>query len=129
MNEALEKRMESLRVREEDLVERFVHGSGPGGQKINKTASCVYLLHLPTKIEVHCQESRSRSANREIARARLCEHLEKREQRRRLERDRRRALARYAKRKPSKAQKARIRKLKKHRSEKKGFRKKVNRDD
>jgi len=129
MNEALENRMEKLRIREEDLVERFVLGSGPGGQKVNKTASCVYLLHLPTKIEVHCQESRSRTANRDLARARLCDHLEKREKRQRLDRDRRRAIARYAKRKPSKAQKARIRKLKELRSDKKGSRKKVPGED
>ncbi len=129
MNDALENRMKRLRIREEDLVERFVHGSGPGGQKINKTASCVYLLHVPTKIEIHCQEGRSRAANRAAARLRLCDHIEKREKRRKLDRDRRRAIARYAKRRPSKAQKARIRNLKKHRSEKKGLRKKVSRED
>ena len=129
MNEALENRMKHLRIDECDLIERFVLGSGPGGQKINKTASCVYLLHLPTKIEVHCQESRSRTKNRELARIRLCEHLEKREKRQKLDRDRRRAIARYAKRKPSRATKARIRKIKKHRSDKKGFRKKVSKED
>ncbi len=129
MNEALEDRMKRLRIDEDDLVERFVLGSGAGGQKINKTSSCVYLLHIPTKIEVHCQDSRSRTTNRDLARARLCDHLEKREKRRKLDRARRRAIARYAKRKPSKAQKARIRQLKKHRTEKKGSRKKISRED
>jgi len=129
MSEALKERMRRLQIQESDLVERFVLGSGPGGQKINKTASCVHLLNIPTKIEVHCQENRSRTVNRELARMRLCEHLELREKRRKLERARRRAATRYARRKPSRAQKARTRQLKKIRSEKKGFRKKVSKEE
>jgi len=129
MNQALEDRMRRLQIEESDLVERFVLGSGPGGQKINKTASCVHLLHIPTKIEVHCQKSRSRTVNRELARMRLCEHLELRERHRKLERARHRAKARYAGRKPSKAQKAGTRRLKEIRSEKKRTRKKISQDE
>lgn len=42
-------------LKEQDLEEQFVKGSGPGGQKINKTSSCVVLKHLPTgrKISPH----------------------------------------------------------------------------
>jgi len=36
------------RLNESDLEEKFVRGSGPGGQKINKTSSCVQLKHVPT---------------------------------------------------------------------------------
>lgn len=73
---ALAARMEALGVRDEDLVEKFVLGSGSGGQKINKTASCVYLKHLPTGIEVKCQAERSRALNRFLARRELCDRLD-----------------------------------------------------
>ena len=63
--EALKKRMEALGIHEEDLIEKFILGSGSGGQKVNKTSSCVYLKHLPTKIEVKCQQERSREMNRQ----------------------------------------------------------------
>ena len=69
-------RMQRLHIREEDLVEKFILGSGKGGQKINKTASCVYLKHLPSGIEVKCQRERSRALNRYLARRELCEKLE-----------------------------------------------------
>ena len=73
---ALEARMERLNITEESLLEKFIHGSGSGGQKINKTASCVYLKHLPTGIEVKCQQQRSRELNRFLARRELCERIE-----------------------------------------------------
>lgn len=76
--EALAARMKRCGIREEDLVEKFILGSGAGGQKINKTASCVYLKHLPTGIEVKCQRDRSRALNRYLARRELCEKLEER---------------------------------------------------
>ena len=72
------RRMESLGIREVDLVEKFILGSGSGGQKINKTSSCVYLKHLPSGIEVKCQRERSREANRAFARNELCDRLEER---------------------------------------------------
>lgn len=69
-------RMERLGIREEDLVEKFILGSGKGGQKINKTSSCVYLKHIPTGIEIKCQRDRSRSLNRFLARRDLCDRFE-----------------------------------------------------
>lgn len=74
--DALKKKMASLQIEEEDLLEKFILGSGKGGQKVNKTSSCVYLKHLPTGMEVKCQEGRSRDANRFYARRHLCEGLE-----------------------------------------------------
>lgn len=73
---ALDARMAKLRIAEDELVEKFVLGSGSGGQKINKTSSCVYLKHLPSGIEVKCQAHRSREMNRFQARTELCDRLE-----------------------------------------------------
>src|SRR5882672_10734116 len=72
----LAEKMERLGIHEADLVEKFILGSGSGGQKINKTSSCVYLKHIPTGIEVKCQRDRSRTMNRFLARRELCEKLE-----------------------------------------------------
>jgi len=71
----LSERMETLHIQEADLVEKFILGSGKGGQKRNKTASTVYLKHVPSGLEIKCQESRSREDNRYFARERLCEKL------------------------------------------------------
>lgn len=70
--------MARLGLRDEQLVEKFILGSGSGGQKINKTSSCVYLLHEPSGIEVKCQQGRSRELNRYLARRELCDRLEER---------------------------------------------------
>ena len=71
----LRTRMEELGLREGDLVEKFIRGSGKGGQKVNKTSSCVYLMHKPTGIEVKCQRERSQALNRFHARRALCEKI------------------------------------------------------
>ena len=73
---ALKRRMVDLGILEDDLIERFIRGTGHGGQKINKTSSCVYLQHQPSGIEIKCQAQRSREMNRFIARRELCERLE-----------------------------------------------------
>ncbi|MBL4852468.1 MAG: peptide chain release factor-like protein [Gammaproteobacteria bacterium] len=73
---ALTQRMAELEINENQLSERFIKGSGSGGQKINKTASCVYLLHKPTGIAIKCQRSRTQSANRFFARRELCDRIE-----------------------------------------------------
>ncbi|KAI0490628.1 RF-1 domain-containing protein [Xylaria cf. heliscus] len=61
---------------EEDIEESFLKGSGPGGQKINKTNSAVQLKHIPTGIVIKCQATRSRSQNRTIARQLLADKLD-----------------------------------------------------
>jgi protein subunit release factor B len=73
----LEARMASLGLWEQDLEEKFVRSSGPGGQRVNKTSSCVYLKHLPTGLEVKMQRDRSQTLNRYYARRRLCELIER----------------------------------------------------
>lgn len=72
----IEFRLAKLGVRVRDVRERFVLGTGPGGQKINKTASTVTLHHRPTGVEVRRQKERSREANRRMAWEALCEKLE-----------------------------------------------------
>ncbi|KAL8964755.1 MAG: hypothetical protein Q9183_004237 [Haloplaca sp. 2 TL-2023] len=68
-----------LVVSENDIEESFLKGSGPGGQKINKTSSAVQLKHIPTGTVVKSQATRSRSQNRSIARRLLAEKLEEAE--------------------------------------------------
>jgi protein subunit release factor B len=72
--------LESTRIAldEAELEETFVKGGGPGGQKVNKTSSCVLLRHLPTGIVVRCQESRSQHQNRQAARKILARKLDMR---------------------------------------------------
>jgi len=67
----LKDRMEALGIREEDLEESFIRSGGKGGQHVNKASTCVYLKHIPTKIEVKCQEERSQALNRYRARVLL----------------------------------------------------------
>lgn len=72
----LEERMRLLGLHESDLIEEFVRGSGPGGQKINKTSIAVTLRHPDSGLEVRCQESRSQALNRFLARRLLVEKME-----------------------------------------------------
>jgi peptide chain release factor len=74
----LQLRMANLGLNNSDLIEKFIVGSGKGGQKVNKTASCVYLKHLPSGVEVKCQEGRSQEMNRFFARRLLCDAIEER---------------------------------------------------
>lgn len=71
----LRLRMESLGIQEGDVVEQFVQGFGPGGQKINKTSSCVVLSYPPKGLVIKCQQTRSRALNRYHARVELCERI------------------------------------------------------
>ena len=73
----LRERMERLGVREEELRETFIRSSGPGGQKVNKTSSCVFLVHLPTGLSVKCQQERSQALNRFLARRILLDRIER----------------------------------------------------
>jgi protein subunit release factor B len=73
---ALRQRMERLGVREEEFRETFIRSSGPGGQKVNKTSSCVHLVHIPTGLSVKCQQERSQALNRFLARRLLLDRIE-----------------------------------------------------
>ena len=76
--DALTARMLELGIRESELEEKFILGSGKGGQKVNKTSSCVYLRHHPTGLDVKCGQTRFREQNRFLARRELCDRLEAR---------------------------------------------------
>jgi protein subunit release factor B len=69
-------RMQSLGLAESDIEEKFTTSSGPGGQNVNKVATCVHLKHSSTGIEVKMQKARTQAMNRFYARRRLCELLE-----------------------------------------------------
>jgi protein subunit release factor B len=73
----LRERMEALGIHEKDVEEKFVRSSGRGGQKVNKTSTCVYLRHIPTGIEVKCMKERSQAINRFLARRELVQRIEK----------------------------------------------------
>lgn len=72
----LKEKMESLNIREDDIEESFIRSSGKGGQHVNKTSTCVYLKHIPTGIEVKCQEERSQAMNRYRARVILANKID-----------------------------------------------------
>ena len=68
--------MHELRIYEKDIIEKFIRAQGRGGQKVNKTSSCVYLKHKPSGIEVKCQRERSQVLNRFLARRILVNKIE-----------------------------------------------------
>jgi protein subunit release factor B len=105
-NRWLKEKMKALNIREEEIIERFIRSSGHGGQKVNKSSTCVYLKHLPTGIEIKCMKDRSQSINRFLARRELIERIEASKGmgmtevfriRKRKERKKRKALKKYRK--------------------------------
>ena len=72
----LQQRMKKCKLFEEDIEEKFVRSSGPGGQKVNKSSTCVQLTHRPSGLAFKMQKSRTQKLNRYYARKRLCEMLE-----------------------------------------------------
>jgi protein subunit release factor B len=76
-NRWLKERMEALGIHERDIEEKFIRSSGSGGQKVNKTSTCVYLKHIPTGFEIKCMKARDQSLNRFLARRELVRRIEK----------------------------------------------------
>jgi protein subunit release factor B len=110
------ERLTAAGVRLDEIEERFVRGTGPGGQKINKTSSTVWLRHRPTGIEVRCQRERSQSANRELAWQELCAKLEARIRTQQGAAEQAREAERRRTRQKSRTQKVRMIESKKHRA-------------
>jgi peptide chain release factor len=73
---ALDRRLQALGIREEDLHETFVASGGKGGQNVNKVATCVVLVHGPSGTQIKCQKARTQGLNRYLARQLLAERIE-----------------------------------------------------
>ena len=124
----IDRRLSALGVRPGDVDERFVRGSGPGGQKINKTSSTVWLRHGPTGIEVRIQAERSQAANRELAWAELAAKLEARVRSAAQAAEQTREAERRRTRQKSYGQKIKMIEAKKHRAKHKAKRGRVSGD-
>lgn len=112
----IQTRLDALGILRCDVEERFVRGSGPGGQKINKTSSTVWLRHGPSQTEVRVQRERSQAMNREIAWGELCDKLETQQHEAASALRAAREKLRRQNRPRSKTQKARMVAAKRHRS-------------
>ena len=119
---ALIERMHFLGVRESDVVENFIRSGGKGGQNVNKVATCVYLKHLPTGIEVKCQEERSQALNRYRGRVILLNKIDNLVRGRESDERKRIEKIRRQKRKRSKRAKLKVLQAKRKHSEKKQLR-------
>jgi len=115
-------KMEKSGMKESDLEEHFIRSGGPGGQHVNKTSTCVVLRHIPTGLEVRCQQERSQSMNRFLARRMLAEKLELVIQGRASEEAARRAKIRRQKARRSRKTQAKILADKRQHAEKKRLR-------
>lgn len=119
------EKAQKLHVFPEEIDEQFVRGSGAGGQKINKTNSCVWLKHLPTGLEVKCQDFREREVNRRRAYALLILKIEEKILGKKSEMQQKLFKLRKQKKRRSRRAKERMMDAKSHRAELKSNRKRV----
>ena len=125
----LNDRMIKLGIDEDELVEKFIRGAGSGGQKINKTSSCVFLQHPPTGLEAKVQRDRSREMNRYLARKELCDLLEERLLGKKSTKQQAREKIRRQKRRQSRRQRAKTVADKRSHGAKKSLRRHPNTSD
>ncbi len=121
----LRQKLQERGIREQDLQEIFVRSSGPGGQHVNKVATCVVLRHRPSGTIVRCQEARTQGQNRLIARRLLLEKIEKGQRQEEQKNIQQKEKLRRKKRRRSKAAKEVMLEQKRHRAQKKLDRHKI----
>lgn len=120
---ALWRRWEELGIRPEDVTEAFIRSGGHGGQNVNKVATCVQLRHVPTGIEVKCQQARTQAMNRYYARKILADKIDTLQRGAASAEQQRIEKLRRQKRKRSKRAKEKVLEAKHRQSEKKAGRK------
>ena len=121
----LRQTMLRMKIFEKDIKETFVRSSGPGGQNVNKVATCVVLVHLPTNIQIKSQQERSQGLNRYKARCLLVEKIEKQQRALRQRIIDERQKKKKQERKRSRASKEKMLQSKKQKSQKKKGRRRV----
>lgn len=126
---ALEEEMQKFGVREGDLIEKFIRSRGPGGQNVNKVATCVYLKHVPTGFEVKLQKTRSQALNRFLARRELLRKIKNHILGKKSEEEKRRQKIRRTKRRRSRRAKEKMLQQKKLQTRKKELRTKPGLDE
>jgi protein subunit release factor B len=124
----LTRRMTALGVREGDIEESFVRSGGHGGQNVNKTATCVMLVHRPTGVQVKCQTTRHQGLNRFLARQLLLDKIEAARRARVADERARVEKIRRQKRKRSRGAKERMLADKSHHAAKKDSRRRIGMD-
>ncbi len=123
---ALEKQMRKFNVCERDLLEKFIRARGPGGQTLNKVATCVYLKHIPSGFEVKMQKARSQALNRFLARRELVRKIKNHILGKESEEEKRRQKIRRAKQRRSRRAKKKMLEQKRAQAQKKQLRAKPN---
>ena len=124
----LHRQMRQLNIQDNEIEEKFVVGSGRGGQKLHKSATCVCLKHRPSGIHIKCQQTRSREDNRYFARQRLCEKIAQQQHQIQSEKQKKIDKIRRQKKRRSRRAKQRILDDKQHVSRLKDKRKKIKPD-
>ncbi|MFH1714677.1 MAG: peptide chain release factor-like protein [Elusimicrobiota bacterium] len=117
-----------VKLKQSDIIEKFIRSGGKGGQNINKTSTCVYLKHIPTGLEVKCGSTRSQENNRILAYALLLKKVLDKENKINFEKKMRLEKLRRQTRKKPKKLKEKILRDKKITSKKKKLRK-IRKDD